>query len=152
MVIKDSSKHRFYAFLLILGSSILLYRVFTLISNGFLTMMAKWVAALLIIELLIDLVCLVLSIMWWRTNNKENEQNSLRFGAAAALLHAVRVLIFVLGRVGPSVDFDVRPEFIFLYQTTWTWSGLYFAAIMATLGVIGVIVIWRTRARLKLRK
>ena len=28
------------------------------------------------------------------------------------------------------------------HADTWTWFGVYFAAIMAVLGVIGVIIIW----------
>jgi hypothetical protein len=28
------------------------------------------------------------------------------------------------------------------HADTWTWFGIYFASIMAVLGVIGVIIIW----------
>ncbi len=38
--------------------------------------------------------------------------------------------------------FDVRPEYHAEHSETWTWAGVYFAAIMSVLGVIGVIIIW----------
>jgi hypothetical protein len=62
--------------------------------------------------------------------------------AAAAIFHALRVLVFVIGRVGPWINFDVRPEHHEAHSDTWTWTGVYFAGIMAVLGVIGVIIIW----------
>ncbi|MGB5667705.1 MAG: hypothetical protein WBM53_12720 [Maribacter sp.] len=65
--------------------------------------------------------------------------------AAAAIVHAFRVLIFVVGRVGQWIDFDVRPEQRALQYTRWSCEGLYFAGIMAILGVLGEIVIWMLR-------
>jgi hypothetical protein len=63
------------------------------------------------------------------------------------MLHALRVLIFVLGRTGPWVDFDVRPEQRSSHAARWTWDQVYFAATLSVLGVVGVLVIWRLRRR-----
>ena len=87
------------------------------------------------------------SVFWWISNNEAKASIPLRLGATAAILHAVRVLIFVLGRFGPWIDFDVRPEHRALHYTRWSWPGVYFAAILTVLGVIGVLVIWTLRRR-----
>jgi len=108
-----------------------------------------WVFILLIAELLIDVGCLLTSVNWWISNDESKSSIPLRFGAAAVLLHAVRVLIFVLGRIGPWINFDVRTEQRALHFTRWSWFGVYFAASMSVLSVIGVIIIWRLRRRIK---
>lgn len=143
------SKQRFYASLLILGACILLFRTIMMLSQGALGMLVLWVSVLLFAELLVDAGCLLSSVRWWAANDKAYDRLPLRLGAGAAVLHAVRVLIFVLGRVGPWIDFDVRPEQRVLHSARWSWSGLYFAAIMSVLGVIGVIIIWTLRRRAK---
>lgn len=143
------SRQRLYASLLILGACILLFRTITMLSQGALGVLILWVSVFLIAELLIDAGCLLSSIRWWITNDKANDRLPLRLGAGAAILHAVRVLIFVLGRVGPWIDFDVRPEQRVLHSSRWSWSGLYFAATMSVLGVIGVLVIWTLRRQAK---
>jgi hypothetical protein len=140
-------KQRLYATLLALGACILLYRTIAMIAQGKLSVLILWASVLLIAELLIDLSCLVSSIHWWITNDKKNDLIPLRFGAAAVILHAVRVLVYVFGRVGPWTDFDIRPEHRTLHPEQWSWGGLYFAAIMSVLGVCGVIVIWRIKIR-----
>jgi hypothetical protein len=48
-------------------------------------------------------------------------------GAAAAILHAIRVLIYMLGRTGPWVNFDEKPGHRDSYTFEWFW--VYFAAI-----------------------
>jgi hypothetical protein len=146
------SKQRLYASLLILGACILLFRTITMLSEGDINVLVVWVSVLLIAELLIDLSCLVSSIIWWIVNDASKDKLPLRFGAAAALLHAVRVLIFIMGRVGPWFDFDVRPEQRALHSSRWSWGWVYFAAIMSILGVVGVIVIWQFRRRARKNK
>ena len=136
------SKQRIYASLLALGASILLSRTITMLSQGALNILVLWVSILLIAELLIDLSCLISSVFWWIKNDKNKAIIPLRLGAAAAILHAIRVLVFVLGRVGPWIDFDVRPEQREMHFTRWTWTEVYFAAALSVLGIIGVIVIW----------
>ena len=145
------SKQRLYASLLILGACILLCRTITMVSQGALGVLVLWVSVLLVAEVLIDAGCLLSAIRWWIANDKAYDRLPLRLGAGAAILHAVRVLIFVLGRVGPWIDFDVRPGQRVLHSARWSWEGIYFAAIMSVLGVIGVIIIWILRRRAKRR-
>jgi hypothetical protein len=141
------SKQRIYASLLILGSGILLFRTIHMLSNKTYEYLVLWVFSLLIAEMVVDLACFIASVWWWITNDQANDRIPLRLGAAAAILHAVRVFIFVLGRTGPWINFDVRPEHQALHHLRWTWFWVYFAAILSILGVIGVIVIWRLRKR-----
>ncbi|WP_146613541.1 hypothetical protein [Arenibacter echinorum] len=112
--------------------------------------MVGWVAALLFMEFLFDLGWLFSSILWWISNKRKWLKITLRLAATAIILHAIRVLIFILGRVGPWIDFDYRPEYRPLQYSDRTW--IYFAAIMSILGVIGVIVVWIARRHLKTRK
>jgi len=148
----NKSKQRLYASLLMLGAGILLFRTIMMLYQGALEILVLWVSALLIFELLIDLSCLISSARWWIANDKDKSLLALRLGAAAAIFHAFRVLIFVMGRFEPWLDFDVRPEQRALHHTHWSWEGVYFAAIMSILGVIGVIVIWRLSIRAKKMK
>lgn len=141
------SKQRIYATLLILGSGILLSLTIHMLSNDAYDYLVLWVFILLIAELLVDAACLLSSLWWWITNDPENDRIPLRFGAAAAILHAIRILVFVLGRTGPWINFDVRPEHQALHHLRWTWFWVYFAGIMSILGLIGVIVIWRLRKK-----
>ncbi len=76
-----------------------------MISQGALDILALWVSILLIIEMLIDLSCLLTTIPWWISRDRAKAKIPLRLGAAAAIFHALRVLVFVLGRVGPMDKF-----------------------------------------------
>ena len=143
----SASKQRIYASLLALGSCILLVRTIVMLSEGSLEILALWVSVLLIAELLIDAGCLLVSVRWWIANDESKSHIALRIGASAAILHAIRVLVFVLGRIGPWIDFDVRPEHRAMHYTRWSRGGVYFAAIMSVLGIIGVLTIWRLRRR-----
>lgn len=136
------SKQRIYAFLLILGASTLLFRTIrmVLIENAF-NILVFWVFSLLIIEFLIDLSCVLSSIRWFISNNSLKARLPLRLGASAAIFHAIRVLIFVLGRTGPWINFDVKQEYRDSYTFKWFW--VYFALILSILGILGVIVIWQ---------
>jgi hypothetical protein len=136
------SRQRIYATLLALGACILLNLTIIMISQGTLEILAIWVSILLFVEMLIDLSCFLTTIPWWISKNRSKARVPLQLGAAAALFHALRVLVFVIGRVGPWINFDVRPEHQAAHSETWTWTGVKFAAVMAFLGVIGVIVIW----------
>ena len=136
------SRQRIYASLLAMGAGFLLYRTITMISQGALDILVWWVSILLIAELLLDLSCLLTCIYWWIQNDRAKARVALRLGAAVTILHALRVLVFVLGRTGPWINFDVRLDHRELHSTTWTWFGVYFAGIMAVLGVIGMIIIW----------
>ena len=142
-------KQRFIASLIILGAGFLLARTIIMICQGAFNIMVLWVFILLIVELLIDAGCIITAIPWWIKNSKEKEKIPLRFGAAVVFIHAIRVLIFVLGRTGPWIDFDVQPDQRAIHHTRWTWGEVYFTAIMATLSVICVIIIWNIRGKRK---
>jgi hypothetical protein len=144
-----AKRQRIYASLLALGACILLYRTITMISQGALEILALWVSILLFAEMLIDLSCLFTTIPWWIRRDWAKAKIPLRLGAATAIFHALRVLVFVLGRIGPWKNFDVRPEHQAAHADTWSWAGVYFAGIMAVLGVIGVIIIWLLIRRAK---
>lgn len=141
------TKQRIYALLLTLGSSFLLYRTIALLFDGILMWATWWISVLLFVELLIDLGCVISSIWWFITNDRSKDKLPLRLGTAVALFHALRVLIFVLGRTGQWINFDVKPEYYALYNERWSWGEVYFASVMSVLGIIVVIVIWRIRVR-----
>jgi hypothetical protein len=142
------SKQRIYAFLLILGASFLLFRTLRLIfiEQG-LEILVLWLIILTIVEFIIDFSCIVGSLRWLIYNDALKATFPLKLGAAAAIFHAIRVLIYVLGRTGPWLNFDVKLIYRPSYSFEWFW--VWFAAILAALGVIGVIVIWRLRRRAK---
>lgn len=145
----SSLKQRIYASLLFLGAGILLYRTITMLSQGAMEILVLWVSALLIAELLIDALCMITTVVWWITNDSTKDRLPLRFGATAAILHAIRVLIFLLGRVGPWYDFDVQPVKRAMHGERWSWNQVWFASILSLLGIIGVIIIWQFRKRKK---
>ena len=113
-----------------------------MISQGSLTTLALFASVLLVAEFLLDLGWLAGSVAWLIRNDTGRPRITLRLAAAAIILHAIRVYIFVLGRTGPWIDFDVRSGHLADHSESWTWTGVYFAGIMATLGVIGVVVVW----------
>ena len=143
----QGSNQRLYALMLILGAGILLFRTLRLIYLGYLEIFVLWVAIWLILELLVDLGCIISSIRWWITNDKNQDRLPLRLGATAAIVHAIRVLFYVVGRVGPWINFDIKPKYWVTPYVHWNWVEVYFAASMSVLGVIGVIIIWRLRRR-----
>jgi len=140
------SRQRIYAFLLILGASILLWRTLQLlfVERG-LEILVLWAIILTILELIIDFSCIIGSLRWLISNDALKATFPLQLGAAAAILHAIRVLFYVLGRTGPWVNFDVKPEYHSTYTVVWFW--VWFAAILSVLGIIGVIVIYILRRR-----
>jgi hypothetical protein len=142
-----SRRHSVYAVLLGLGALILLARTIIMLSGGALSILTAWAGVLLAVEFTLDAVTLLGAVRWWSTGTEPAMQLALRVAAGAALLHAVRVLVFALGRTGPWIDFDVRPEERAAHVTRWTWNEVYFASVLAALGVVGVIVIWQYRRR-----
>jgi hypothetical protein len=67
--------------------------------------------------------------------------------AAATILHAVRVLIYALGRTAPLLNFDVRPERRVVIGDQGGWFWVIFASVLSILGLIGVLVVWLLRRR-----
>ncbi|MFP4484214.1 MAG: hypothetical protein ACLFO1_05110 [Spirochaetaceae bacterium] len=132
-------RQRPFAALMVLGAGVLLFRtVKMMLVEGAFTRLVWWVAALTVVESLIDLACLAASARWLVTGERAHSRSALRLGAAAAIFHALRVLIYVLGRIGPWHNFDVRPELRPADTSNTFW--VYFAAILAVLGVMGVEV------------
>ena len=142
------SKQRIYALLLILGAGILLFRTIVMIffDQAF-EILVLWVFILLVLEFLVDISCIVTSLIWLISDDALKATLALQLGATATVLHAVRVLIFVLGRTGPWFNFDVKPEYQSSYTFNWFW--VWFAAVLSALSIIAVIVIWRLRCRAK---
>jgi len=127
------------------GISILLARA-GIILFGSRRALRRWVIGLAEAEFALDLATLLTSVRWGVTNLRRHRSLPLRLAAAATLLHAARVGIFVLGRLPPFRDFDVRPEHRSTHRERWNWTEVTFAVVMSILGVIGVLVV-RTRIR-----
>jgi hypothetical protein len=121
--------------------SILLVRAAVLTRSW--QVLRRWVIGLAAVELALDIATLGASIRWWMTNVRNHRQLPLRLATAAIFLHAVRVMIFVLGRFPPFKDFDVRTEQRAAHHQRWNWAQVSFAAVMSVLGVVGVVVIRR---------
>ena len=126
------------------GAGILVYRTIALLARAR-AVLRWWVVASTVLEMVVDVGTLVAAGRWWMTRVPDHSRLGLRFGAAATLLHAVRVLVFVLGRTGPWVDFDVRPGHRADHRGRWTWGGVIFAGVMSVLGIVGVGAIWAVR-------
>jgi len=133
---------RIYAGLVAGGAAFLLFRtLYMLLVEDALYQLMGWVNALLIAEAVLDLACLLASIRWWMANDRSRSRLPLQLGAAVTMLHAIRVLAYVMGRTGPWVNWDVRPEYSASYRFDWFW--VWFAAILSVLSLVAVIVIWR---------
>lgn len=140
------NKRKLYSSLLIFGASILLFRTIRLltIEEGW-NILANWVIILTFMEMAIDTLCIIFSFHWLFRDSRKSKVFSLRFGATAAFFHAFRVLIYVLGRTAPFLNFDVKPQFRLEHTADIFW--VYFAAILSVLGIFGVIIIWIFRKR-----
>ena len=112
------SKQRIYAFLLTLGASILAWRTLQLmfVERGLETLVL-WVILLTIVESIIDFFCIIGSLRWLISNDALKATLPLQLGAIAAVLHAIRVLIYVLGRMSLLLNFDVKPIYRSSYST-----------------------------------
>jgi hypothetical protein len=136
------SRQRLFALLLILGAAFLLFRTIMMMNQGYLEIFVLWVALLLILEFLVDAACLLSCIRWLVSQDRLASQLALRMTAAVIIVHAIRVILFVMGRVSPWINFDVRPEYRVLHHTRWSWEGVYFAGIMSALSLIILLLLW----------
>ena len=143
------SRQRLYATLLFLGACFLFFRTILMIIQDAMVWMVPWVAVLLLAESVLDATILLGAVRWWITCDEEHARFPLRTTAAAVFLHAVRVLIYVLGRVEPWKDFDIKPEYRALYSSRGSLGLVYFVSTMSVLGILGVVIIWRNRRRSK---
>ena len=131
--------------LLFCGAGILLGRTVALLAGGARRVLQPWVVFLTWLEMAIDGLTMAGAVRWFRSTDPRHARFALRAGAAATLLHAVRVAVFVAGRTGPWKDFDVRPEARADHDERWTWPQVVFAATMSVMGVVGVVLTWRQR-------
>ena len=132
---------------LVLGGGVLLYRTIALLAGGASRVLQPWAVALTWLEMAIDVLTIAASARWLVRGSAQHATLALRLGAAATVVHAIRVGIFVLGRTGAWPDFDVRPEARAGHQERWSWTQVVFAATTSVLGIAGAALIWRRRRR-----
>lgn len=142
-----AASQRTYAILIAVGASIPLYRTVSLaFFEGGLQKLLPVFVVLTFVEMAVDAACLGFSIRWAVHADGAYARVPLRLGAAATLIHFLRVAVFALGRTELFRNFDVRPEYRQTYEMNVFW--VYFASVLALLGVVGVVVIFlilRTR-------
>ena len=139
------NRQRTYATLVGLGIWILLARTIVMTTDGSLQALVWWVSALLVLEFLVNVGTFLTAIWWWIGGTETRAWLPLRFTATAVIVHAVRVLIYALGDVGPWPHFDVRPAYRVTQVVNPTWVA--FASTMAALSLVALFVIWRVRRR-----
>jgi len=130
---------------LAVGAGFMFGRTIVLIGGGALATYTRWCAGLLVLESIVDLMALITVVAWGLKRGARAEAIAMRAVASVVILHAIRVLVFVLGRTGPWIDFDIRLEHRVAYADQWTWAGVVFAAVMAALSLIVLAVVWRAR-------
>ncbi len=134
---------RIWATLLALGAGFLFFRTIWLTAHGYTERYTWWVAFLLVVEMLVDLSCMIASIRWWiQSDSIAARRLTLRLTVAIVFLHAVRVAIFVVGCIGPWTAWDVRPEYRAERASTWTWTGFWIASIGAVTSLLVVLAVW----------
>lgn len=141
------NKQRLFAGFIFLGAGFLLFRTIRLISQGYLSMYTLWAAGLLLLEFLILGAALLGAVRWFVSSDGKHDRFPLMVIAAGIFLHAFRVGIYVLGRIGPWKDFEIRPEYRALFAGGWSMFWVIFTAVMSVLGMIGVIIVWRMRKK-----
>lgn len=134
------NKQRVIAGSLFLGACVLVFRAYSLLAGGARDVFVGWVYALLIAELFVDLLALVLLARWFVQCTVPARTLALRATALVIVLHAIRVGIFALGRIGPWTDFDVQPEARAAHADRWTWGDVWIASVLTVASVL--ILIW----------
>lgn len=129
------------------GGGFLLGRTIALIAGGSLTTMVGWAAGLLLVELSIDAAAAAAGVRWLLSGKAEHGATASRVVGVMIAVHAVRVAVYVLGRTGPWVDFDVRPEHRTDPAETRSPAGVWVAGTGAAVSVIALLVVWRCRTR-----
>jgi len=139
------NRQRTYATFFGLGIWILLARTIVMMTDGSLHALVWWVSGLLVLEFLLNVGTFLGASWWWIGGTEKRAWLALRFTAAAVIVHAVRVLIYALGDVGPWPHFDVRPAYRAAQVVDPTWVAL--ASTLAALSLVVLFVIWRLRRR-----
>lgn len=145
--VKDP-KQRLYAGLLMAGAGILIFRTLRMVTvEQAFEILTDWAYTLLVLEFMLASICFLTAFRWFILSKWKYASTALKLGTWAAIFHAFRVLIYVLGRTPFLKNFDVKPEHHATYTFDWFW--VYFAATFSVLGLIGVYVIWRLWLRRK---
>lgn len=135
-------KQRLYAGLLMVGAGILIFRTLRMVTvEQAYVLLTDWAYTLLVLEFMLATACFFAALRWFTLSKWTYASTALKLGAWAAIFHAFRVLIYVLGRTPLLENFDVKPEHHDSYTFDWFW--VYFAASFSILGLIGVYVIRR---------
>ncbi|MDH3295702.1 MAG: hypothetical protein OER95_15395 [Acidimicrobiia bacterium] len=141
-----SGRRRLYAAVLFLGGGVLMVRAVTLLGQDAPSRWVPWVGIALYVETAAIIVALVALVRWFLIPDDHHTTTAFWATAALVFVHAFRVAVFALGRTGPWVDFDVRPEYRADHGDSWTWGEVYFASGAALLSVIITLVVWRRRS------
>ena len=137
--------NRVWPILLMAGGAILVTRAMVLIGGGSTERFVSWLAFLTWVELALAVAACASAAVWaWRPE-PANVTRTLKVAASLTLLHAIRVAVFVVGRIGPFRDFDVRPEWRADHAGTWTWGEVWFAGLAAALSLVVLVAVWRYR-------
>lgn len=143
-------KQRVIAALLFLGACVLVFRAYSMLAGGARDVLVGWVYALLITELVVDLIALVALGRWFYLCTHPSRSMALKMTALVVVLHAIRVGIFALGRIGPWVDFDVQTASRAAHPDRWTWGDVWLASALSLASVVILLWYWRrssTRSR-----
>ena len=145
--IKDPQQ-RLYAGFIMVGMGILIFRTLRMVMvEQAYEILTDWAYTLLVLEFMLDSAAFLAAMRWFVLSKWKYASSAFKLTAWAVIFHAFRVLIYVLGRTGPWVNFDVKPEYHAEYTFDWFW--VYFAAVFSVLGLIGVYVVWRLWLRRK---
>jgi hypothetical protein len=139
------SRHRIYATLVGFGIWVLLYKTIIMTVDGGLVTFVPIVAALLALEFGLNVGVFLSAVRWWISTTERSSRLALRLTAASVVVHALRVLIYVLGQTGPWHGFDVRPEYRAAHESGWFW--VVFSAAMSAISLVVLVIVWRTRRR-----
>ena len=145
--IKDP-KQRLYASLLITATSILVVRTWHMVmeEQNF-AILVGWVYGLFILEFMLTMGCLLASSRWFVLSKWQYASTAMKLGVWAVMLHAVRVLILVLGRSEFGQNFDVLPAYRSTFSIDQVW--IYFSVGFTVVALTGVYIVWRLWRRVK---
>ena len=129
------------------GAVVVLGRAAALLTAESRRVLKRWVTTLAGIEFGVDLLALFASLRWWRCGSAVGRRPALGVAAVAAVVHAVRVAIFLLGRTPPLKDFDVRPEYRAEHDQRWKPWHLWFAGTLSASSLAVVFAFWRRLRR-----
>ena len=143
-------RYRRWAWILAFGAAFMFGRTAQMVWQGSLLVFVPWVGGLLLLELTMNAVTLLATLRWALGPDPRRRRFALRAVAGTVLVHATRVLVFVLGRTGPWVDFDIRPERQSEHAAEVSWVSVWFAAGMAITSLVVLVSVWVIARRRRL--